>query len=266
MTMNLIPEKQRVVLQLERLRRHHKHAAQTYDVASLWDLSHSLRMWAEMKLHLRDISPRFSAAKFRSSSPAKRAWRMVRPQRHVLAYMPDGAFTHAAQEEICGLATESGIGVGDQDFFVMTYARLTMPVSEVRQYVAMAAAPTDGDEDGVLTMKTLGLETTAQLNFIDWLGAPAVWLSYQSPDGGARKTLTLSRETLVKRMANSFDGSHPSGGAGSTEDVENRFDEPVRYLFSHRVLGLPLPYFLLIKIAQDITSTADKHLSAEGLG
>ena len=61
---------------------------------------------------------------------------------------------------------------------------------------------------------------------------------------------------FIKRMANTFDGSHPSI-AKDEDNYNNKFDEPIRSLLHlHLMGGLPLPYFILLKIAQDILEIA----------
>ena len=62
---------------------------------------------------------------------------------------------------------------------------------------------------------------------------------------------------MVKRVANTLDGSHASLAA---YESDNRFDPAVRHLLHYQVGGLPLPYFVLLKIAQDILSIAKKLL------
>ena len=61
---------------------------------------------------------------------------------------------------------------------------------------------------------------------------------------------------FCKRVANTLDGSHPSAGGGG--DTDNVFDAPVQHLLKYQMGGLPLPYFILLKIAQDILDVSPK--------
>jgi len=75
MNQSTSPDKafQNVVLHLERLRRHYELAVRTYDHISLLDLSHSLRMWVELKTPLTTIAPKFaSAISFKTATPLKK--------------------------------------------------------------------------------------------------------------------------------------------------------------------------------------------------
>lgn len=106
----------------------------------------------------------------------------------------------------------------------------------------------------------LGTEQQKRCNYAHWLGAEVVRLSYPSQVSGQKMTtVSLSREMLVKRVANTLDGSHPSAAGNSTTDV-NSNDEAVRQLLSHLMGGLPLPYFIILKIAQDILDIAPRLL------
>jgi hypothetical protein len=61
--------------------------------------------------------------------------------------------------------------------------------------------------------------------------------------------ISISIESIIKRLANSFEGSHPEN---SNIESNNKFYEPVKYLFNYICAGLPLPYFILLGIAKEI--------------
>jgi hypothetical protein len=98
-------------------------------------------------------------------------------------------------------------------------------------------------------------------NYLQWLGADAVIMSYTQADG-TLKRVSISREMLVRRVANTLGGSHPSVEAG-TNDFENSYDPAVHHLLGHNMGGLPLPYFILLKIAQDLLTIAPKLLNSQ---
>ncbi|MFN9387433.1 MAG: hypothetical protein ACK6BU_10800, partial [Cyanobacteriota bacterium] len=75
---------------------------------------------------------------------------------------------------------------------------------------------------------------------------------------GPLETVAISREMIIKRVANTLDGSHASAAGGG--EVDNAFDAPVHHLLKYKVGGLPLPYFILLKVAQDILAIGDKTL------
>ena len=93
-------------------------------------------------------------------------------------------------------------------------------------------------------------------------GAEAVRVCFAGADA-TLKTIAISREMIIKRVANTLDGSHPSASAS---DADNIFDAPVHHLLRYIVGGLPLPYFLILKIAQDILAIAPKLLGVEASG
>jgi len=107
-------------------------------------------------------------------------------------------------------------------------------------------------------VKALGAEDVTCCNYMQWMGAEAVRLSYPAEEGALKK-LVITREMIVRRVANTLDGSHPSA-AGKNEDMENGFDAAVHHLLQYQMGGLPLPYFILLKIAQDILATAPRLL------
>ena len=53
-----------------------------------------------------------------------------------------------------------------------------------------------------------------------------------------------------------LDGSHPS--VAGEADAVNVFDAPIHQFLKYRMGDLPLPYFILLKIAQDILAAAPK--------
>jgi hypothetical protein len=99
-------------------------------------------------------------------------------------------------------------------------------------------------------------ENITKLTFDHWLGAEAICFAYKA-NATEIKRVAISREMLIKRVANSLDASHVSGE--SNDASENKFDEPIHKLLSYLVCGLPLPYIMLLKIAQDILEVADRH-------
>lgn len=244
---------QTIRLHLERLRRHYEVAERTYDAVTFLDLSHSLRVWAELKMVLPTIAPDFGRTlAFKTAIPAKKVMRSVRDKRFVFAYMPDGVVTHASNGQI---ASSPQMGDADSSFSLGAAIKSNTDGSiEMKNYsfVSIVLEPP--------MVNMLEASDQKRCNYPQWMGAEAVRLSYPS-ESGELKTLSISREMIIKRVANTMDGSHPSA-AGSLNDGENSFDEAVHHLLQYQMGGLPLPYFILLKIAQDIVSIAPRLLSS----
>jgi hypothetical protein len=81
-------------------------------------------------------------------------------------------------------------------------------------------------------------------------------------ENGEYTKVTISREMVIKRVANTLEGSHAS--TSQAEEYGNSFDEPIHYLLRYAVGGLPLPYFILLKISQDLLYVADKYITDSG--
>lgn len=239
-----------VLLQLERLRRHYEIAVRTYDHVSLLDLSHSLRLWTELKHPLATIAPEFSAAIcFKTGFPARKVLKASRGFRYVFSYMPGGVRTYASKGL---LASSPDMGRQDGQLTVAIAVRNSPPLLELGNFCVVAKA---FDQPLV---RALGAEVVSRCTFVQWLGSEAVRLAYVN-EAGDLVALSISREMVVRRVANTLDGSHPS--AGGHEDIANEFDAPVHHLLQYRVGGLPLPYFIVLKIAQDLLDFAPNLLS-----
>lgn len=65
----------------------------------------------------------------------------------------------------------------------------------------------------------------------------------------------------MKRMANTLGGSHVAGGSNSDFDSgekAKRFDKAIQNAMHYEIAGLPIPYLILLKIAQDIRMIAGR--------
>lgn len=240
------------LLQLERLRRHYEVSVRTYDQVSLLDLSHSLRVWADMKVTLPVDAPAFATTvAFKSALPAKKVMRLARPYRHVFAYMPGGVMTYASNGQIAaGPDFEGPNGQMSVGASFKVNPNGSMELKNFR-YVALALDPP--------AIKALSAEDVSRGNFTQWMGAEVARLGYPDRDGSLLR-VSLSREQVIRRVANTLDGSHPSSGQAPGGRA-NRFDPPVHELLQYKVGGLPLPYFILLKTAQDILELAPKLLA-----
>lgn len=240
---------QSVLLHLERLRRHYDAAVKTYDHVSLLDLSHSLRLWGELKTPLVKLAPKFSTTlAFKTAIPAKKVLKAARGHRYVFSYMPGGVITYASNGH---LASGPDIGGNDEKCTIGVAVKVSNGYVELSKYSVIS---TNFDQP---LIKALDSEPQKRCNYVQWLASEAVRVCYPD-DNDDLKTVAISREMIIKRVANTLDGSHPSAAGGA--NVDNTFDAPVRHLLQYQMGGLPLPYFILLKIAQDILSTAPKLL------
>lgn len=241
------------MLHLERLRRHYEASVRSYDEVSLLDLSHSLRVWADLKTVLPQLAPAFSKTlSFKTSTPAKKVLRAARGSRFVFAFMPGGVITYAAN----GSIVTGPQDVSDKPFTAGVTCKINEDGSmELKNYCFMEVAI-----DQPMIKASAG-EDISRCNYSQWLGAEAVRMSY--PDkSGELKIVSITREILIRRVANTLDGSHPSV-AHEVNDIENSYDPAVHYLLQYSMGGLSLPYFILLKIAQDIVTIAPKLLGAQ---
>lgn len=238
-----------VLLHFERLRRHYEVAVRTYDQVSFLDLSHALRVWTELKKPLQSLAPKFSnAIAFKTGGPAKKVLKAARGHNYVFCYMPGGVITYASKGH---LASGPGMGASDSDFTLGIAVKPTASQIELGKF---ALVTTSFDQP---IIKALDSEAVTRCTFMQYLGAEAVRVAFQDQrKNGQYETVAISREMIIKRVANTLDGSHPSATGGGK--VDNTFDAPIHHLLQYQVGGVPLPYFILLKIAQDILEVGQK--------
>ncbi len=248
-----------IAIEYERLRRHYEVAVRTYDLVSLLDLSHALRMWTELRTQLATYAPKFaSSIAFKTARPLERIKRAIREKHYAVAYFPDGVHSYAAQGQIASPPAHTPMGVDTEFAVEMMFSddgRLT-----VFKYLYICPGV------GRPMYDDLSNQTTKHCNFAQYLDGDAVRVSF-ADDQGATQTVTISREMMVKRVANTLGGSHASGE--QNENGVNQIDAAVRHLLGYTVCALPLPYIILLKIAQDILTIGAKfnlNQSAHGAG
>jgi hypothetical protein len=234
----------RVQVQYERLRRHYEHAEKTYDYASLLDLSHILRIWVELKAVLPNIDKSFtSKILFKSAVPNRKILKAYKDVEYIVAFLPDGVTTHAANGKMFDWKEKEGdfsIGgsVAQKDNWMkMTNFHFCFP---------------NADEG---TKSITDNPKISRLNMVQWFGAEIIRINFRKKNG-LLETISIPREILVKRLANIMDGSHTS--LEKNGDFDNKFDEPIKFLMDFKCAGCPIPYYLLMKVAQDIVEFGPK--------
>jgi hypothetical protein len=207
---------EQIKLQYQRLERHYKGALELRDQVSFLDLSHALRVWTEMKMAIDEIAnDKGIDLGLKNLVREKETKNILKGSKYV--YLPLAS----------GVASP-GIQVKGLSFI----NRVLSP--EERKKLYEAGPP-------------LALPTS--LTFSQWLASGI----YDVPSTNeAHPKLTISREILIKRVANILGASHPQGTDYSDEN-ENRFDPYVRELHQITVAdGYPATYYQLLEIAQDI--------------
>lgn len=242
---------QTVLLHLSRLQRHYDAAVKTYDEISLLDLSHTLRIWADLKLYLPPVFNTTNA--FKGSTPPKAVCRLAIGRKHVLAAISGMVDTYAHNGDLIGMPQYPSRKMK----CTATIRKREDGALELGSvYIIYDLDPLITD-DGALAQRLVG-ERVSKLNYTQWMGADAVRVGYENQSGKVT-AVTISREMLIRRVANAMDGSHPSSATGDDRQGHH-YDLPVKYLMEYKIGGLPLPYFLLLKIAQDILGIASSLL------
>lgn len=233
----------KLLLHIERLRRHYEHSIHTYDLISLLDLSHSLRMWVDLKSTLPSINPKFnSSLSFKTEHPARKVVKEVALSEYVFCYMPEGTITHASNGELVAKVS------GDETAKYSAGGRFMRNEDDsiIIDYLFYSTKLLDPKFGHALEHGRV-----SRCNFAVWLSSEAVRYRFKDENNNFVKS-SISREMLIKRIANAMDGSHPS--IASQESDANRFDEHIEFLMKFKCGGLPLPYFILLHSAQTILS------------
>jgi hypothetical protein len=245
----------KVLTHLERLRRHHDEASKTYNEASLLDLSHVLRIWTELKKPLQDESPNFSRdLSFWTATPTKKAYRAARPHEYVFACMPGGVRTYAikVKGEVQLTVTHPDVlrrFMGNR----MAWRTRVRTVGDAVDFESLSFVSLVPEDPG----KPEEDWTRKRCTFAEWLGAEVVRMRYTNK-AGILDSVTIDRQNLIKRVANTMEGSHAA--VAVDEAAGNALDEPVHYLLQFSMAGLPLPYLICLSAAQEVLRVAGKHL------
>ncbi len=230
---------EKISVQLKRLQRHYDYSVKTYDDASMLDLVHTLRIWTELKTYLSNNCESFKKTGFVTGSPIRKTLKHIKNSQYVLAYLPkDGVTTFASQGH---LASTSNFDKNN-NFSLAVKVKNTGSSILLSQYCFVSKSL---QQEYVVA---IGKEKISKCNYANWMSSETVRMQFKNELGKLEK-FSISREMLIKRVANIFDASHTSL---NNEGGNNKFDEPINWLMNFQCGGLPLPYFLLLKIAQDI--------------
>ena len=205
-----------IKLQYSRLERHYNGALENRDPISFLDLSHVLRVWVEMKSAIDDLLRRKNLSfQLKSRNLSKEAKKILRGTKYKYLSIGEGVMTP-----------------GGETHYTMEISR-ALNADEVKKLYESSSRE----------------QKTTFLSFSQWLGSGI----YDVPSGDENHPeITISREILIKRVANILGASHPKGADNSNIN-ENRFDPYINDLHTLHVSdGYPATYYQLLKNAKDI--------------
>jgi hypothetical protein len=205
-----------IKLQYKRLARHHSVALKEKDPISFLDLSHALRIWVDMKAFVDEVAKKKGVAlRFTNPVVSKEVKKILKGSKYT--YLPLASGVGSPRIEIKGVR-------------VINRALTPEEVKNLYEAGPPVAEP-------------------SKLSFSEWLGSGV----YEVPSGEEKHPhIKISREILIKRVANILGASHPAG-TEAAEAAENKFDLYVLDL--HGVLladGYPATYYQLLEIGNDI--------------
>lgn len=205
-----------VFLQYSRLERHYHQSLNQKDAISFLDLSHCLRIWVDMKSEIDAlIKAKGVQLRLTNTVTSKSVKSLLKGSKHV--YLP----------------LSSGVqspGIEVKDVRIINRALSANEVKKLYDAGPSKAQPT-------------------KLLYSEWLASGI----YEVPSqDNAHPHIRISRETLIKRVANILGASHPIGSE-ETDERENRFDPYILELHAIKLAdGYPATYYQLLEIAGDI--------------
>ena len=207
-------------------------------------MSHMLRMWSELKLQLAKEIPSLSGSiAFQVASPTKHVRRLLTGNEFVLSYLPGGATTFAADGVVTQLPESWSRSPGTQSVLAKFNEDHSI---EVASFCVVNKVLDSGQR------KHLRSSDLKRVGYQQWLDSEAVRVGMSS-ESGLIEVISIPRDVLIRRVANKYQGSH-SRLVKDPWEGESKFDSCVAHLMQFRLGGLPLPYFILLKAANDILS------------
>jgi len=235
-------------VQLTLLWRNYESMVRHYDKPSLVELAHTLRWWADASYMLKDVDLDFSRRVFCSVTPGKKIKRLMNRRAHFAAYFyPGGISIYTGNNN---LITSLDQNFNEDGFpcFIFQPATVTQPGESALNHLIYIDRPKNDGE-----LKALGDEAHSyqlrRLDFCTWLNAEAIRFASkeQAKEG---KSSRLTHESIIREVANNYGSSHPTIRRDS---IKIKHDPDVAYLMSNWLIyDVPLPYFMLLKIAKAI--------------
>lgn len=232
--------KRNIDINLQRLKRQYDISVKQYDEASLMDLSHLLRMWVDMQDNVQRYLDQASLDfRFKKYTLRPELLKQCHGSKCIIAYFADGGVITYTKGSTWSVSTSS-LSDGPSKIN-LSWRPLVGGGLQARHLVIIAGSRVDQDFD--IYESFIEQETT----FKDWLKSESVRIWFTNKVGRADEKI-ITREMLIKRVANALGGSHPAG----VFDVPNKYDEAVEFLLNYKVGEIPLPYYVLVKTAHDI--------------
>jgi hypothetical protein len=214
----MLSSKKHIRLQFARLKRHHEQALKNRDEIAFLDLAHCLRIWSELKSDVDElISASKGKVKFKNPVRTKAEKKITRQGRTLTIF----------------LAT----GVKSPDVEVKNFRHFDRALTPEEVRKLYEAGPPQAQ--------------STDLTYTEWLGSSVIEMPSRE---GEESLVSLSREILIKRVANTLGASHPQGLEDGSE-MENRFDAYIAELNGLEIAGYPANYYQLLEIAADILTT-----------
>lgn len=236
-------------VQLDRLKKHYEQSLNHYDIVSFLDLSHTLRIFTEIKDGIDNIisEPVFKKASFNNGLK-----RIIKSPEFIFIYLPDGVTTSAgatkeiASREIFGFNSDVDYTNGTL-FKIESNGDLTISHFLITQKVLNQKEINSLDRE----VKNIPI---GSLSFSGYMNSPAIYFKFIDND-----PLFITNEELIKRIANEYEGSH-ADKEDTNFEINNKFSEPVSILMKYSCAKLPLPYFVLLHIAKNIIKNLEAKL------
>lgn len=207
-------DKKHVELQFRRLERHYRVCLKGIDAISLLDLANTLRIWVDMKKDIDELlQEQCFSPEFPNPTKNKKLMKLLKGT-------PFTAIPLTSAPKTAGIKVRNIILIGKK-----------LTKEEMRK----------------LSISQSHARSRTRLNFSQWLGSEI----FEMNRGAGGDRIGISRETIIKRVANILGGSHP-WHTGSRKR-ENKCDYIVRELHQTVVAGgYPLAHYILLDIAEDM--------------
>jgi hypothetical protein len=259
---------------LIRLKRDYVICYQGYDRAALKSLAHSLRLWVDMHAHVESyLAEHLPSAKFNSYSVTPLFNRTFRDREYMLMCFPKRVALRVRRPTPEEVAAGVPSHVTISNISVPTPAMILAPGQEINFECGFDYQNVKGQEECTIGRFIVVSDRLAQrpsasqdryiideqafdykrVKFSGWMSGLAARLMMPDNETGTLCRYDISREELIKRIANVLGGSHPQGGHVITNDK----DFIVSQLMLYKAMHLPAPYMVLMKIAQDILDVFD---------
>jgi hypothetical protein len=195
---------------LVRLRRAYDFNINGYDRPALLDMAHILRVWVDMKNEVNKTLEKHGRI-FHAYSLSTDIKKILRASRE--PYLLSFFYPNGVQTTTMGL-----------------YKLLIVKKGLLNVDIVQKA----------------GIKS--RYSFLDWMGTESVRMAAVN-QSGTLEYFQVSRENLIRRLANTDGGSHPSGHHPRPPDKD---DIAIKVLFEMEVSGIPAPYYLILHTASEI--------------